>query len=231
MSVYTEPNWNSSILITIDTQNDFTLPNAPAQIQGTLEVIPNITQLLECYRTIGLPIVHVVRLYKEDGSNVDISRKEAVENGAKIAIPYSDGAELVVQIRPPEAPSLDADALLSGQFQQLGDKEWAMYKPRWGAFYGTDLESFLHRQGIDTLVFAGCNFPNCPRTSIYEASERDFRIVMAADAMSQVYDRGVQEMSRIGVHVYSTQDIIRLVSSLGPEFVPDNLSFDRKPFS
>src|SRR3989442_358297 len=31
--------------------------------------------------------------------------------------------------------------------------------------------------GISTLVCCGCNFPNCPRTSLYEASERDFRLV------------------------------------------------------
>ena len=33
-------------------------------------------------------------------------------------------------------------------------------------------------------MFCGCNFPNCPRTSIYEASERDFRVVLARDAIS-----------------------------------------------
>jgi hypothetical protein len=32
---YTSPNWNTSVQITIDTQNDFTLPNAPAEIKGT----------------------------------------------------------------------------------------------------------------------------------------------------------------------------------------------------
>lgn len=227
MSIYTEPNWARSVLVTIDTQKDFTLPDAPAQIDGTIDVIPKIRRLLACYRANGLPIVHVVRLYREDGSNVDICRREAIENGARIAIPNSEGAELVDQIRPIGAQPLDANALLGGQFQPLGDKEWAMYKPRWGAFYQTDLERFLHRQGIDTLVFAGCNFPNCPRTSMYEASERDFRIVMAADAISQVYDRGVQEMRQIGVHVSDTNDIVASVSLGKPESVPDDLPFDR----
>lgn len=73
---YISPNWNTSVLITIDTQNDFTLPNAPAQIKGTIEVLPKMRSLLEKYREKGLPIVHVIRLYKEDGSNVDICRKK-----------------------------------------------------------------------------------------------------------------------------------------------------------
>jgi hypothetical protein len=45
------------------------------------------------------------------------------------------------------------------------------------------------------------NFPNCPRTSIYEASEREFRIVLVSDAVSGLYDRGVDECRAIGVHV------------------------------
>lgn len=76
-----------------------------------------------------------------------------------------------------------------------------MYKPRWGAFYNTILERRLRESGSDTVVFAGCNFPNCPRTSIYEASERDLRIVLVADAMSGVYERGPDECRAIGVAV------------------------------
>jgi nicotinamidase-related amidase len=83
-----------------------------------------------------------------------------------------------------------------------------MYKPRWGAFYQTGLESFLRERGIDTIVFTGCNFPNCPRTSMYEASERDFRVVMVADSMSQVYDKGVSEMNWIGIHVCHSDDLL-----------------------
>jgi nicotinamidase-related amidase len=49
--------------------------------------------------------------------------------------------------------------------------------------------------GVNTLVFGGCNFPNCPRTSISEASERDFRLVLAEDAISGLYDRGRQELA------------------------------------
>ncbi|MFH5183450.1 cysteine hydrolase family protein [Paenibacillus sp. TAB 01] len=67
------------------------------------------------------------------------------------------------------------------------------------SFVCTKLERFLRSQSIDTVVFTGCNFPNCPRTSIYEASDRDFRIAVVEDAMSQLYDQGFQELRNIGV--------------------------------
>jgi nicotinamidase-related amidase len=84
-----------------------------------------------------------------------------------------------------------------------------MYKPRRGAFYGTRLQAHLRDTGVDTLVFAGCNFPNCPRTSVYEASERDFRVVLAADAMSGVYDQGATECRRIGVSVWNVAETVK----------------------
>jgi nicotinamidase-related amidase len=61
------------------------------------------------------------------------------------------------------------------------------------------------------LVFCGCNFPNCPRTSIFEASERDFRIVLVRDAISGLYERGEQELHAIGVTLMETQDVLDLL--------------------
>ncbi|REK58817.1 MAG: cysteine hydrolase [Thermobacillus sp.] len=190
------------------------MPDAPARIDGTYEVLPRMASVLEAYRARELPIIHAVRLYKEDGSNVDLCRREAIEQGLRVVAPNTEGAELVRDIRPAQYASLHAERLLNGEFQPVGRSEWAMYKPRWGAFYGTDLERFLRDRGVDTIVFIGCNYPNCPRTSIYEASERDFRIVMVSDAMSQVYEQGIREMRNIGVHVCTVWDVMEAVRSL-----------------
>ena len=208
MNTYTEPHLLKSALITIDTQNDFTLDNAPAHISGTQAVIPNMRCLLDVYRDRALPIVHVIRLYTPDGSNAELCRRQQVEQGIQIVAPHTQGAELVQALKPDAALRLDTNLLLSGGFQHIGDNEYIMYKPRWGAFYATQLESFLRQRDVDTLVFCGCNYPNCPRTSIYEASERDFRLVVVSDALSQLYARGEQELENIGVHLLDTQTLL-----------------------
>lgn len=176
METYIEPHFDKSALITIDMQNDFTLDNAPAQITGTADVVDNVTRLIDLYRENKRPVVHMIRLYRRDGSNVDLCRRKVVEDGTAIAAPGSDGAELVTDMKPNPSITLETDELLAGNAQQIGDDEFILYKPRWGAFYGTTLEQFLKQRGVDTLVFSGCNFPNCPRTSIYEASERNFAL-------------------------------------------------------
>ncbi len=163
-------------------------------------VIGAITKLATGFRQRGLPIVHAVRLYRPDGSNVDPVRRRSVERGARIVQPGSPGSQITAELLP-KVVELDHELLLGGGLQHVGPAEWIMYKPRWGAFYATTLEQHLRESGSDTVVFAGCNFPNCPRTSIYEASERDFRIVLVSDAMSGVYDRGIDECRAIGVAV------------------------------
>jgi len=205
---YTEPHPDSAALLTIDVQRDFSLPGAPLEIAGTMDVAPRIRRLLGAFRAAGGLIVHVVRLYQEDGGNADPVRRAAVEGGQRMVAPRSDGAELLDELKPDPALRLDAAALLRGEFQRLAKNEFVMYKPRWGAFYGTSLEAFLRDRGIDTIVLTGCNFPNCPRTTIYEASERDFRIVAVTDAISGAYDRGIEELRNIGVLALTTDECL-----------------------
>jgi len=207
---YTRPDFGSMALLTIDMQNDF-LNGQPFEIQGTSEILPQMRTLVEAFRRALRPVIHIVRLYKRDGSNADLCRRSAVEQGAALVCPGTSGAELAAPLLPSQESKLDAELLLSGAAQALGQKEWAIYKPRWGAFFGTSLEQHLRKLGITSLAFAGCNFPNCPRTSIYEASERDFRIILVEDAISGLYDRGREEMKNIGVVLMNSDQLAHLV--------------------
>jgi nicotinamidase-related amidase len=127
-------------------------------------------------------------------------------------LPASAGVELAAGLLAEGSPGLDCELLLSGEAQALGAAEWAMFKPRWGAFFGASLEAMLKRLGVTTFVFCGCNFPNCPRTSIYEASERNFRIVLTEDAISGLYARGRDELAAIGVGMMSAAEIAARVA-------------------
>lgn len=211
---YTEPELTKSALVTVDTQCDFSLPGAPAEIAGTLDIIPNMVHLLAAYRHYSLPIIHIVRLYLSDGSNVDLSRRELIERGTRIVEAGTDGAEPLPDLKPSPGARLDADLLLNGAVQEWGQKEFVIYKSRWGAFYDTPLHDHLGKLGVNTLVVCGCNFPNCPRTTIYEASERDYRIVLVEDAVSGIYEKGKEELRNIGVRLLSTSMLIQLLGDI-----------------
>ncbi len=211
MQNYTDPDFYNCALLTVDMQNDFTLPGAPAEIRGTIEVVPPMARLILAFREKRRPIVHIARLYLPDGSNVDLCRRAMIEGGERVVTPGSEGAELVGELKPKPGVRMDHKILLSGQFQELGPNESIMYKSRWGAFYRTPLEAYLRRRNINTVIVTGCNFPNCPRTSIYEASERDFRVVLVHDAVSQLYERDRSEMEDIGACLLSAQELEKLV--------------------
>lgn len=200
ISSYLTPHASSSALVLVDVQRDFYADDGPVRIDGTAAAIPAMARLADLFRRHRRPIVHVVRLYLPDGTNVDPVRRYAVESGIGILVPGSEGARIAPELLPGPV-ELDHDRLLAGQLQEIGPAEHVMYKPRWGAFYGTGLEAHLRASEVDTVVFAGCNFPNCPRTSIYEASERDFRIILVSDAISGLYPRGAEECRAIGVQV------------------------------
>jgi nicotinamidase-related amidase len=205
---YLAPDFRSAVLVTIDVQAD-TLDGQPLEVPGTSAVVPRIAALAAAFRDAGRPIVHIVRLYRADASNVDLSRRAAVEAGAEMFVPGSSGSQLAPGVvARPASFALRPEGLLGGRPQEVGPHEVVMYKPRWGAFYDTPLEDHLRRRGVSTIVFCGCNFPNCPRTSIYEASERDFRVVLAEDAISGLYDKGREEVENIGVRLMRTADVI-----------------------
>jgi nicotinamidase-related amidase len=212
---YTAPEFDKSALVTIDVQRDV-LEGQPLEVPGSSAAADVIGRLAGCFRAAGRSIVHIVRLYDRDGSNVDPCRRHLVERGAAMLAPGSSGSELVPCLLPDPHARLDSGTLLAGAVQEIGADEVVMYKPRWGAFFETPLEAHLRACGTSTVVFCGFNFPNCPRTSIYEASERDFRVVAVTDGISGLYERGARELEAIGITLSSTSDVIEAIREVAP---------------
>jgi len=192
---YITPKLNRSALVVIDTQVDF-LDGGASPIPGTSQVLPTIAELLTVYRAAGLPIIHVVRLY--DGADVDLPRRSLIEAGAPVVRPGSPGSQIAAILRPQGAPDLDPHMLLAGRLQQLASSEWAMWKPRWGAFHRTPLDQHLQTHRVSTVVLAGCNYPNCPRATVYGASEHDYRVLIVSDAISGIQALHLDESGRMG---------------------------------
>jgi nicotinamidase-related amidase len=201
-----DPQFGAAALVVIDTQRDL-LDDGALPIAGTSAALPAMCRVLGAFRDAGRPIVHIIRIYEQDGSNADLCRRELLREGAAILIRDSAGSQIAAELLPEPGLELDAPLLLGGGVQELAPHEVAIFKPRWGAFYGTPLEDHFRGQGVSTIVFAGCNFPNCPRTSIYEASERDFRVVVVRDAISGLYERGERELAGIGVRLMSATEV------------------------
>lgn len=209
----TAPHFASSVLLVIDAQVDF-LDGGAWTIAGTSDKLPRMAELVAAYRSAALPVVHVVRLY--EGDDVDLVRRAALRGGARMVRPGSPGSQIAPQLLPDPKIALDSGSLLAGKLQKVGDNEVVMWKPRWSAFHRTPLDGHLRRLGADTVVLAGCNFPNCPRATLFDASQRDYRVVVVEDAISCITGERLADAVALGVHALPTPTVLRHVSRSRP---------------
>ncbi len=210
---WTRPHVASSALLLIDVQKDF-LDGGAMPVPGTTDVLPRLTALAEAFRAARRPIVHVVRLYA--GDDVDLVRRASVASGGGPVRPGSRGARVPSAVLGREVEP-DPDLLFAGRPQAVGPAEWLLWKPRWSAFHRTGLHDLLHGLGVDTVVVAGCNFPNCPRATIFDASARDYRVVMVAEATSGVTEERWDDLLAIGAVGATVAAVVAELRGLRPD--------------
>lgn len=204
MNDYCLPERDKVALITISAQQDFVRQDSPLCSRGNARAVPALVRVVKAFRQQGAPIFHTVRLYRPDGSNAEPVRRAAIEEGLRVLMPGSFGTELIGELRQDPAQRLDAETLFSGGLQEVGANEQVLYRPRWGAFHQTPLEDELKARNITTVVICGFNFSTGTRATIYEASARDYRIVMVPDAVCTSNEAGIAELGRIGVYLMSS---------------------------
>ena len=205
----TGPVWANSALLLIDVQQDF-LDGGALTIPGTTAVLPRLAELVAAYRAAGRPVVHIVRLSEPGSGDVDLPRRAAVEAGLSLAVPGTPGSQLAPAVLGERMAELDPELLLAGKPQYLDGSrtEAVLFKPRWGAFHRTGLEQLLRDRGVDTVVVAGCNLPNCPRATLFEAGMRDLRTVLVTDAVSRTSDERIADLAAIGVRPATTAEVV-----------------------
>lgn len=171
-------------LLIIDMQNDFLLPGAPAEIPGAYNIIPRAAELLDFFRVRGMPVFHVIRQYREDGSDIENFRRGPFLDGKKYLVPGTEGAEIVAELKPAEG-------------------ERVIAKPRFSAFFGTELELILKRLKIENIVICGVQYPNCIRATAYDGVSYDYNTTVITDATAGASDEislaNVRDLVNIGV--------------------------------
>src|SRR5688572_5718797 len=138
-------------------------------------VVKRAAALLAGLRERGVPVVHVVTEYREPGEiAANPFWKAAHDDPGKARrgilrhnLAGSAGSESMSELRAAR------DLVLGG-------------KKRYSVFLATDLEFVLRRLGANPLILAGINTPTCVLCAGFEATNRDFRVVVAADAVDSM---------------------------------------------
>ena len=179
-------------LLIIDMQNDFILEGRPLRVASAPAVIPKCRELLDAFRAKGLPVFHIVRVHRKDGSDVEITRKELFRK-QPFAVEGTPGAAIVDPLAPHPG-------------------EYVVPKVRMSAFIGTELDLMLRTLGVTDLVIAGIQTPNCIRTTAFDAIAYNYPVVLARDATGaqsdEIHNANVRDMQNIGVRTMTVRDLI-----------------------
>lgn len=182
-------------LLVIDMENGFTDSRSPFCIRGAAETVPVISDLASAFRNGGLPVFMIRRVYRNDGSDVEKTRLDSWLRGGK---PCSYAAERY----------MNADF---AEGLEPADGDYIIDKPRWSAFFGTELDIMLRRLGTDTVVICGTTTPNCIRTTCYDANSLDYDTVIVSDGTSsetpEIQSANIADMERIGAEILSSDEI------------------------
>ena len=194
-------------LIMIDMQRAYLEPESPVCIPGAKATVPACAELIRNCRERSIPVIFVARCYRDDGNDVEHPR---VEGWLKAGRPVS----------------VSAQGLLSGSFPEefeVRRDDYIVVKPRFSAFFGTELDSLLRRLGVDTLLMAGTTTPNCIRTSCYDAIALEYNVAIAVDCTSsateEIQRANLEDMARIGAQLLDSKDFmdrrVQIYDSIG----------------
>lgn len=180
---------NQAALIIIDMQKAFVEPGAAHCIAGAAATVPEIAKAAEKAREKGIPVFWVKRQYRENGSDVEFTRYDSWLRGGRTMAPGSKG--------------INSEELADGLEVKPGDYE--IIKPRWSAFFQTELDLILRRLGVKTVILAGTTTPNCIRTTCYDSIALDYRTVIlsrcCSSATAEIQNANLLDMKNIGAEI------------------------------
>lgn len=177
-----------------------TLPLAADRCPG---IIARSRALFTALRPLGVPVIHVVTKVRDTGETLanpfwsaiadDPTKKRSGNRRHNVV--GMPGCEVIPDLLDP------ADLIVDT-------------KKRYSVFEPTDLEFLLRRRlKTETVILAGINTTSCVMCAAFEATNRDFRVVTAADACDtmdgpEMHAFGLRLMANVTGWVMTNDEIL-----------------------
>ncbi|NLW81417.1 MAG: cysteine hydrolase [Desulfovibrionales bacterium] len=179
-------------LLVIDMQHDFAVPGGACEVPGAHATIGTIRKVLRRFRDLAWPVFHVVREYRADGSDVEVSRQGAFARRPMV-VPGTPGARIVPGLEPIE-------------------NEFRIVKQRFSAFMATELDLILRRKHISRLVVTGTQLPFCLRATLFDGLSLGYEMVLLTDASSsrtpEIHLANIQDIRDVGIACMTVDEFL-----------------------
>jgi biuret amidohydrolase len=146
-----------TVLLNVDIQNYF----VSAALDGHA-LVERINRFAETCRRAGIVIIHTRHVLRPDGSDMGL---------------------LGEFVPPIKAGMLNEDAQSSALHRDLvvQPSDIIFTKPRFGAFFGTDLNEVLRAHETEAVIVSGISTDVCCDTTAREAHARDLKVFFLSD--------------------------------------------------
>lgn len=154
----------SPALVVIDFSRAFTEGEGAFPGGDFAPEIAATRRLLDAARARAVPVVFTTIAY------VDVRREAPLWHAKAPWLEHCRAGSALVEIDPRLAPA---------------PAEQVLVKRYPSAFFATDLEPRLRAAGVDTVIIAGCTTSVCVRATTIDAMQRDFRPLLAREAIGE----------------------------------------------
>ena len=187
---------DQTALVVIDMQRDFLLPGGFGETLGNdvgqlAAVVPPLQTVLAAFRAAGLMVIHTREGHRPDLSDLPPAKHRRGLPSLRIGDPGPYGRILIRGEYGHDI--IDELAPFPG--------ELVIDKPGKGSFYGTDLQDVLTEAGITTLVVTGVTTEVCVHTTVREANDRGYEVLVLADCVGSYFP----EFQRVGLEMVAAQ--------------------------
>ena len=193
----------------LDAHRDYGI-GAEAKTLGTAEDFDYFFSRIE-----NLLIPHIQQMQaacREKGVEVIFLRIASLVNDCRDVSPIHKRLKLF-------APANSKEAEILEEIRPL-DNEIVITKGCSGAFNGTNLDQILANMGLKNLIFCGVATNYCVETSVRDAGDRDYNVILLHDAsagFTQEQDEmAFKVLNETYAKVKSTNEVLTQIRNLNP---------------
>jgi nicotinamidase-related amidase len=183
-------------LLVVDFINGFTDPSSPLGGDFSSELAAT-ADLIKAFRAESLPIAYTTIEYDSDFRDAGVFIKKVPS--LAVLLRGSPMCEIDNRIRPDHA-----DYIVSKKFAS--------------SFFGTNLDTYLKTQGVDTLIITGCTTSGCVRASAVDSLQYGYQTIVVREAVGDrargPHDANLFDIDAKYGDVISLDEALQYIASL-----------------
>ena len=152
-----------------------------------------VGRLVAHCRRVGTPLIYTVIPRHPDNSDAPKTLADAGPTGGAPMLAGTPAVEIIDEIRPQP-------------------QDWIIMKPRFSAFYGTQLDMILTALGTETILVGGISTQRSVEGTARDAKNRDMQCIVVSDCCTagelDVHEMTINHVLPLLVRVRTTAEVM-----------------------